>query len=448
VNDTDVIDGIMWFRRDLRLEDNAALFHALSKCKNVLPVFIFDQRILEKLPENDARVTFIWERLELIQKTLQKKGSDLLVIYDTPEKAFGAIIKEYGALPVYTNEDYEPYARKRDQLIDKLLAKHSNADEKLLKKYKDHVLFAPGEVLKDDGTPYSVYTPFSKKALKEAQDDAPWGEFVITAKHLQNFTKTSKNFPAVALKDIGFVESEQKVPSYEINKNFLEGYKDTRNIPSDVDGTSHVGPHLRFGTVSTRALARQAYEAKDITFLKELLWRDFFQSLLYYYPQTPNEAFKKKYDDIKWRSGKSADKDFESWKNGKTGYPMVDAGMRELNQTGTMHNRVRMLVASFLCKHLLLDWRRGERYFALKLLDYELASNVGNWQWAAGSGADAAPYFRIFNPMTQHEKFDPESEYVKKWVPEYGSDAYVEPIIEHKEGRERALSAYKEAVKK
>jgi len=436
------VDAIMWFRRDLRLDDNHALFRALSDHQNALSLFIFDERILQTLPRDDARVTFIWDALADIRIQLQAVGSDLLVCHGKVEDVFADVSATYGSCVVYANEDYEPYARKRDQSIKRLVEQSGGT----FRSYKDHVLQAPGEVLKDDGTPYSVYTPYSKKALALAQEGAVYGEYEITDVMMENFVSVEKLFDTISLQDLGFERHEQVHGMQDITQQFLDGYTVLRDIPSETNGTSHAGVHLRFGTVSVRSLARESLQSADNTFLKELLWRDFFQCILYYYPQTPTIAFKVKYDTVPWRSDVAADEDFQAWCSGLTGYPLVDAGMRELNATGSMHNRVRMLTASFLCKHLLIDWRRGERYFAQKLMDYELASNVGNWQWAMGGGCDAAPYFRIFNPYTQQEKFDKDLLYVKKWIPEYGTDAYPEPIIEHKYARERALTTYKSAL--
>ncbi len=436
------VDAIMWFRRDLRMDDNHALFRALTDKKSVLPLFIFDQRILDKLPQDDARVTFIWDALHSMDKVMRAHDSALHIKYGLPEDVLKKLLEKYPEADIYTNEDYEPYARKRDQMAKKIV----EAGGGNFYAFKDHVLHAPGEILKDDKTPYSIYTPYSKKALKRIHDEPVYGEFEIGESLLKNLVRGDGS--EMSLSDIGFVKSSVQIPRVDVDRNFLERYKDVRDTPSDDRGTSRVGVHLRFGTMSVRALARQASEVSDNTFLKELLWRDFFQAILYYYPQTPHISFKVCYDDVPWRTGERADQDFAAWCGGVTGYPIVDAGMRELNATGHMHNRVRMVVASFLCKHLLLDWRRGERYFACKLLDYELASNVGNWQWAMGGGCDAAPYFRVFNPYTQQKKFDADSEYIRKWIPEYGTDAYPQAIIEHTDARERALSVYKNALGK
>ncbi len=428
--------NIFWFRRDLRLDDNVGFFKALHGKHPVLPVFIFDTNILDELPKDDARVNFIHQQLRSLQSKLKDHGSGIRVFHDKPKDAFSALLEEFDVQNVVTNRDYEPYAHIRDAGINKFLSEKNIG----FYTYKDHVIFEKDEIVKDDGDPYIVYTPYMKT----------WREAFQPEKHLKDHDPekvmdnllqvTDLNFPE--LSDLGFTTSEITVPEYDISSGMIDNYEKTRNFPG-TDGTSHLGPHLRFGTVSVRKMVRKALDSSNDVFLKELIWREFFIQILYHFPETVNSAFKPKYDRIKWRNN---EKEFESWKEGKTGYPLVDAGMRQLNRSGYMHNRVRMLVASFLCKHLLIDWRWGEAYFAEKLLDYEQASNVGNWQWAAGTGVDAAPYFRIFNPTTQLDKFDKEKVYVKRWVPEYGSDKYPEPIVDHKQGRERALVAYKQAL--
>lgn len=424
--------NIFWFRRDLRLEDNVGLFEALSHGET-LPIFIFDPNILSELSKDDSRVTFISELLETMQKQLKKVNKSLAIFYDEPEKVFKKLIKENKIKAVFTNHDYEPYARSRDLEIAKFL----NSNEIAFHTFKDQVIFERDEIVKDDGKPYVVYTPFSKK----------WKEkFSKTDLKLHHSdTKldqiTNHKYPFLNLEDIGFEKSKIKVEDFDISKNIIENYKETRDFPS-IDRTSHLSPHLRFGAVSIRQIAKKASEFKQETFLNELIWREFFMQILWHFPNTVTESFRPKYDNIKWKNN---EKEFKSWCEGKTGYPIVDAGMRQLNATGNMHNRVRMVVASFLCKHLLIDWRWGEAYFAEKLLDYEQSSNIGNWQWAAGSGVDAAPYFRIFNPSEQVKKFDKDFKYIKKWVPEFQEIDY-KPIVDHKEARERCLKVYKEAV--
>jgi len=428
--------NIFWFRRDLRLNDNAGLKAALQDDLPVFPIFIFDTEILEKLPEDDARVNFIFEELQKMRNELQEnQESSIAMFQGTPEKVFKELIADYEIKRVFTNRDYEPYARERDKKISRLLS--DNEIEFL--DFKDQVIFEKDEVVKKDGDPYVVYTPY--KNLWRDKFSKLDMEFHYTTRFMDNFYKNSR-LPNLSLSDIGFKKSSLKVPDYKVTPGLIKDYKDKRDYPA-VEGTSRLGPHLRFGTVSVRQMIRDADKERNKTFLDELVWREFFMQILYHFPDTVTEAFKKKYDRINWRNN---NEEFELWKQGKTGYPLVDAGMRQLNESGFMHNRIRMLVGSFLCKHLLIDWRWGEAYFAEKLLDYEMSSNVGNWQWVAGSGVDAAPYFRIFNPTTQIEKFDKDEKYIKEWVPEYGTENYPEKMVDHKEARERALQTYKEAV--
>ncbi|WP_415060370.1 cryptochrome/photolyase family protein [Flavobacterium sp.] len=425
---------IFWFRRDLRLDDNIGLFHALNSNEEVLPIFIFDEFILSQLQNDDARVTFIHDLLSKIQKQLEEKGKSLAVFHGKPYAIFQKLISENKISSVYTNHDYEPYARKRDKEIYQLFKEN----EIEFKTSKDQVIFEKSELVKDDGLPYVVYTPYSRK-WKEKFKTIQLVNYE-SEKKLDKITKHS--YPFLSLKDIGFESSPIKVSSFDISDKLISNYEATRNFPA-VNGTSMLGAYLRFGAVSIRKMIAKAIENKNETFWNELIWREFFMQILWHFPHTINKSFKEKYDAIRWNNNES---DFKKWCEGKTGYPMVDAGMRELNTTGHMHNRVRMVVASFLCKHLLIDWRWGETYFAQKLFDYEQASNVGNWQWAAGSGVDAAPYFRIFNPTEQIKKFDKDWKYIKKWVPEVETSAYAKPIVDHKEARERCLKVYKEAV--
>jgi len=426
--------NIFWFRRDLRLDDNVGLFHALKCDEKVLPIFIFDDTILSQLSKDDARVTFIAKQLENIQHELKHLGKSLAVFYGNPQEVFYKLISEQEIKMVFTNHDYEPYARKRDLEIFHLFTKNNIE----FKTCKDQVIFEKNEVTKNDGSPYVVYTPYSNK----------WKEkFKLTKltnynskDYLSNLTHHS--YPFLKLSDIGFKASSIKVPNFDVSKSLIDNYEATRNFPA-MNKTSHLGIYLRFGVVSIRKMVAKAIESKNETFLKELIWREFFMQILWHFPHTVNQSFRPKYDAIVWDNNENL---FEKWCNGQTGYPFVDAGMRELNATGNMHNRVRMIVASFLCKHLLIDWRWGETYFATKLLDYEQASNVGNWQWAAGSGVDAAPYFRIFNPTEQIKKFDKDLKYCKKWIPEIETPHYAKPIVDHKEAREKCLRIYKEAV--
>ncbi|OAB78917.1 cryptochrome/photolyase family protein [Cochleicola gelatinilyticus] len=428
--------NIFWFRRDLRLDDNVGFYKALHGKYPVLPVFIFDTEILNELPEDDARVTFIFLTLQNMRKELQNHGSSIAMYHGAPSEVFKTITSEFDVQNVITNHDYEPYANKRDSEVKNQLSEKEIG----FYTYKDQVVFEKEEVVKADGDPYVVYTPYMKtwKSKFNADEDL---RIYYTSQHLDNLLQHSR-LPNLSLSDMGFKKSSIDIPDYDVTPTTIQKYEKTRNFPAQ-DATSHLGPHLRFGTVSIRKIVKKAIAEKNEVFWQELIWREFFMQILWHFPHTVDTAFRKKYDRVEWRNHKT---DFQKWKEGKTGYPLVDAGMRQLNTSGYMHNRVRMLVASFLCKHLLIDWRWGEAYFAEKLLDYELSSNVGNWQWAAGSGVDAAPYFRIFNPTTQIDKFDSDKKYIKKWVEEYDTDAYPEKMVDHKEARERALSTYKKAV--
>jgi len=426
---------VFWFRRDLRLTDNAGLFHALKSGLPVLPVFIFDTDILEKLnSKSDARVSFIHAEIEKINAELLKLGSSLKVLKDKPLEVFQKLADEFEIETVFTNRDYEPYSIERDNEIDTFLKKVG----KEFYSFKDHVIFEHDEVVKDDGTPYTVFTPYSKK-WKQRLGNNEIPEFP-SQDFLHGLIKTD-SFPIPTLQELGFAENKIKVPKFDISGQLIGNYDEKRDFPS-LDATSKLGVYLRFGVISIREVTRIACSLSEV-FLNELIWRNFFTDILWHFPQVENKAFKPKYDFIQWRNG---EKEFEAWCRGETGYPLVDAGMRELNETGFMHNRVRMVAASFLCKHLLIDWRWGEAYFAEKLLDFELASNNGNWQWAAGCGCDAAPYFRVFNPEAQQKKFDSKAEYILKWVPEYGTLKYPKPVVDHQFARERVLRVYKKAL--
>jgi deoxyribodipyrimidine photo-lyase len=425
---------VFWFRRDLRLEDNIGLFHALQSKDAVLPIFIFDTSILTQLSEDDARVVFIHQQLVKIQTQLQTKGKSLAVFYGVPIEVFAKLIAEHKIKSIYTNHDYEPYARKRDLELFQLF-KENNIE---FKTSKDQVIFEKNEVTKEDGTPYVVYTPYANK-WKQNFNKIDL-KFYNSEDYIDNIT--IHQYPFLSLEDIAFKPSAITVTPYDISTSLIDNYEATRNFPA-LNKTSYLGIYLRFGAVSIRHMISKAIESKNETFFKELIWREFFMQILWHFPHTVNQSFRPKYDAIQWDNNESL---FQKWCEGKTGYPFVDAGMRELNTTGHMHNRVRMITASFLCKHLLIDWRWGEAYFANKLLDYEQASNVGNWQWAAGSGVDAAPYFRIFNPTEQIKKFDKDLVYIKKWVPELETSEYPNPIVDHKEARERCLQTYKAAV--
>ncbi len=429
--------SIFWFRRDLRLDDNTGLLNALKGEHMVLPIFIFDKNILDLLPKNDARVTFIYETLQKIRQELQEKhNSSLAQLYGTPASVFQNLISKYDIQKVYTNHDYEPYAQDRDTKIEALL----NKNEIEFCSFKDQVIFEKDEIVKADGKPYVVYTPYKNK-WKEAFNGSKM-KIQDTRQHLIHLIKDTE-LPKISLDEMGFTTSSIKVLSYDASSSLIQNYEATRNFPAIEKGTSKLGPHLRFGTVGIRSMIQKAIAQDNEVFWSELIWREFFMQILWHYPHTTNKAFRPKYDRIDWRNNEI---EFEKWKNGETGYPIVDAGMRQLNQTGYMHNRVRMIVASFLCKHLLIDWRWGEAYFAEKLLDYDMSANVGNWQWASGSGVDAAPYFRIFNPTTQTTKFDKNLEYINTWVKDVNELTYPQPIVDHKIARERCLKIYKEAI--
>ena len=429
------IINIFWFRRDLRLEDNCGLFHALNSDNIVLPIFIFDKNILHKLQPDDARVSFIHQELENINHQLSQFDSKLSVFHGNPSDIFKELQEKYTIETVFTNHDYEPYGIHRDLEIEKDLS----SNQINLKTFKDQVIFEKNEIVKKDGSAYKVYTPFSKKWIEAYQFKGL--QFFPSEQNLNNFIK-SKNESILTLKEIGFTTSSIKVKSYKVSTKLINAYEETRNFPAQ-DSTSKLGTHLRFGTVSIRKMVDKASKSNNITFLKELIWREFFMQILWHYPHTTKDSFKPKYDRIVWRNN---EEEFKAWCKGNTGYPLVDAGMRELNQTGFMHNRVRMLVGSFLCKHLLIDWRWGEAYFAEKLHDYEQSSNIGNWQWVAGTGVDASPYFRIFNPTTQIQKFDKDLNYIKKWASNFQELTYPTPIVDHKFARERCLKVYKAAV--
>ena len=420
--------AIYWMRRDLRLDDNTALNKALQNEICVLPVFIFDDNILEDLNREDARLSFIYKTLFELNKKLKVLDSGIKVYQGRPIEVWKKILLEYKVTCVYANKDYEPYARSRDKELTELLLSFG-VDFKL---YKDQVIFEENEILKKDGNPYHVFTPFKNRWLAQFE-----GVKVETSEDQGKFCTHEFEFPT--LEELGFRPSLLKVANYDLS--CADHYKKNRDYPG-LDGTTNLGPHLRFGTVSVRKIISQLKPSHEVL-LSELIWREFFMQILFHYPRVVHENFNKKYDGIQWRNDKE---EFNRWCEGTTGYPMVDAGMRELNATGRMHNRVRMVTAGFLCKHLLIDWRWGESYFAEKLLDYELSSNNGNWQWAAGTGCDAAPYFRIFNPEAQMTKFDKEGIYVKKWVPEYGTSTYATPIVEHKMARQRALDVYRHGM--
>jgi deoxyribodipyrimidine photo-lyase len=422
---------VFWMRRDLRLHDNAGLYFALKEHKEVVCLFIFDTTILDELDDKkDKRVEFIHESLKTIQQQLNELGSSLLVLHGDPVEIF----KQLHPKAVFTNHDYEPYAKLRDEKVRQLLESKGVS----FKTSKDQVIFEKEEVIKDDGTPYTIFTPYSRK----------WKSLLMAGHYTSYPTETyfsslkkTEPLPVPSLNDIGFEPSGATFPDRKIKLSVIEKYDQQRNFPA-IEGTTRLSVHLRFGTVSIRQLVTLALKKNEV-WLNELIWRDFYHMILWHFPHVVNNSFKPAYDKIEWRNN---EKEFTAWCEGNTGYPMVDAGMRELNSTGFMHNRVRMVVASFLTKHLLIDWRWGEAYFAQKLLDFDLAANNGGWQWAAGCGCDAAPYFRVFNPQLQTEKFDPDFVYIKKWVPEFQTSSYAKPIVDHAFARDRVLKVYKEAL--
>ena len=421
-----------WFRRDLRLDDNKALFAALEE-GNVQCIFIFDDQILNELPSNDPRVNFIYDELEKIHIELLELGSSLLVKKGNPEDCWNQLIQDFNPTSIYTNRDYEPYAIKRDTTIEEL-AKKNNCK---FHSFKDQVIFETSEVVKGDGLPYTIYTPYMKRWRLNLVDDPI--QVCYSENELNNLVSSSHKFPTK--NGLGIKTNSIKVLPFTIHEKRIENYAETRNFPAQ-QGTSLVGPHLRFGTISVRKLALHALNFEE-TYLKELIWRDFFMQILFHFPHVVTKCFKPKYERVPWTNNKEQ---FKKWCNGETGYPMVDAGMRELNETGYMHNRVRMITAGFLCKHLLIDWRWGEAYFAKKLFDYDLSANNGNWQWAAGTGCDSAPYFRVFNPTTQIQKFDKALSYINKWVPELNDFSYPKPIVDHASARTKAIETYKKAI--
>lgn len=429
---------LFWFRRDLRLSDNAGLYYALKNKSSVCPLFIFDTEILKGLPADDKRVLFIYRTVSDLKKQMIEKGSDLKVYFGKPLEIFQQIASKINVEAIYLNHDYEPSAIQRDLQVEKWA--FQNGIE--FHSYKDQCIFEKNEILTDGKKPYTVFTPYKNKWLSQVN------KFYLkpysTLKYEKNFLKIKNKTPLISLQEIGFKDDHDfRFPQCVVSLSMLKSYEKNRDYPFLENGTSKMGLHLRFGTVSIRGLARVGIVHSPV-WLSELIWRDFFMQILWHFPNVENESFRIAYEKVMWRNSPM---EFKKWSEGQTGYPLVDAGMRELNQTGHMHNRVRMVVASFLTKHLLMHWKQGERYFAQKLLDYDLAANDGNWQWAAGTGCDAAPYFRIFNPDSQQQKFDPDFKYVKKWVPEFGTSSYPSPMVDHKFARERALDAFKTALK-
>ena len=427
---------IFWFRRDLRLDDNHALFKALKSGYDVLPIFIFDSNITDKLNQNDHRLNYINNVLDGLNKRLSENKKKIYIYKGNPIEIISKLIIKLKIKELYLNKDYEPYARDRDDKIEKLcIANNINYNS-----FKDHVIFEEDQIVKKDGTPYVVYTPYSRKWIEKFQSNQL--DSYPSELNLDGFVDSDKIREVNYLMD--FEKNIISPKTYNLNKDLIDKYEETRNFPA-LDSTSRIGVNLRFGTLSTRKIVKSSSERSNNTFLKELIWREFFIQILWHFPHTTEKSFKDKYERIEWRNDMD---DFKLWCDGKTGYPIVDAGMNQLNKTGFMHNRLRMVVGSFLCKHLLIDWRLGEKYFADKLFDYEQASNVGNWQWVAGCGVDAAPYFRIFNPEEQQKKFDKDLQFIKKWIPNFDKDNYINKIVDHKFARERCLNTYKKALNK
>jgi deoxyribodipyrimidine photo-lyase len=422
---------IFWFRRDLRLNDNRGLHRALSSGYRVLPLFIYDREILLRLEPDDARVSFICDRVAALHAEIKEAGGELLIRFATAERVFMELPSHYNIKAVYTNRDYEPYAIKRDAKVEGVLKSKGIS----FITSPDQLVFEPGEVLKKDGKPYTVYTPFSRRWLELFNSGMVSEEPSVQL--LGNLYRSDDGSLPPEPHQIGFTRSVMTVRPFDLGHETISNYAARRDFP-DMEGTTALGPHLRFGTISIRDVFRRT-EGISSTFTGELIWREFFMHILSHFPHVAGRSFRPEFEKIEWLND---EEDFDRWCRGVTGYPLVDAGMRELLATGTMHNRVRMVTAGFLTKHLLCDWQWGEAWFASRLLDFELASNNGNWQWAAGTGCDAAPYFRIFNPVTQQKRFDPRLEYIKKWVPEYGTDEYPVAIVGHTMARERALRVY------
>jgi len=467
--------ALVWFRRDLRVDDQAALYHALKHAREVHCAFILDEEILAALPRRDRRVEFILQALQQLDAQLQALGGALIVRHGRATELLPELAAELGADAVYMNHDDEPQALARDAAVARGLASFGCA----LHSFKDHVVFERSELLTGAGKPYGVFTPYKNAWLKKVD------EFYLRAypvrRHAAHTLKPSdfaRGVPSLA--EIGFepagldahLRAEQGEPMMADFLDRIDRYDQTRDFPA-IKGPSYLSVHLRFGTLSIRRLAREAWQRMQAgdhgaeIWLSELIWRDFYHQVMHHRPHAMTHAFKPEYDAIRWESGPEADALFQAWCEGLTGYPLVDAAMRQLNQSGYMHNRLRMVTASFLVKDLGIDWRRGEAYFAEKLLDFDLAANNGGWQWAASSGCDAQPYFRIFNPITQSQKFDPEGRFIRRYLPQLaGLDAksihapweaapallqaagvslgrdYPAPIVSHPLARERTLARY------
>ena len=428
--------SVFWFRRDLRLHDNHGFFQALKKSKSVLPVFIFDINILGELNENDRRVSLLFDRLKELNTELAKHGKKIHVYYGDPKSIFNELFDKLPYDAIFTNTDYEPYATKRDKSVRLSL----NQKKVKFRSYKDQVIFEKDEILTDSGKVYGVYTYYMKKwkAQFRASMTQPFPSDTLLHK-----CKNSDVLPCVEqIGDIGFKHTEYILHQPNLTYRSLLDYEQSRDNPT-MDGTSNASVHLRFGFLSIREVVNIAFQYSE-TFLNELIWRSFFTQIIWNYPRVVDSCFKQKYNNIKWNNIDL----FINWKYGETGFPIVDAGMRQLFETGYMHNRVRMITASFLVKNLGIDWRLGEAYFASTLMDYDLASNNGNWQWVAGTGCDSAPYFRVFNPNTQQERYDPKLIYCRKWIKELEENGRyrISEIVDAKKSRLDAIDRYKQCV--
>ena len=458
--------ALLWFRRDLRLEDQAALYHALRSARRVFCCFVLDTEILDALPRADRRVEFILQALSQLDAALRARGGALIVRHGRAVELLPQLAAELGVQAVFANHDDEPQALARDALVAERLASFSCQ----FRSFKDHVVFERSEVLTALGKPYGVFTPYKNAWLRKLTP------FYLQAYPVERYLDLLAASPLAqgvpGLAEIGF-EPAGLAPHVGADRaealldDFLDRiarYDSTRDFPA-VKGPSYLSVHLRFGTISIRRLAREAWQRAQAgergaeVWLSELIWRDFYHQVMHHHPQAMTGAFRPEYDAIQWEQGPAAEALFRAWCEGRTGYPLVDAAMLQLNQTGYMHNRLRMVAASFLIKDLGIDWRWGERYFAEQLLDFDLAANNGGWQWAASSGCDAQPWFRIFNPVTQSEKFDADGKFIKRYLPllaalpaklihapwlagPLAAPDYAQPLVRHDEARERTLARY------